>query len=332
VFALVSLVVFSAGAGAGNNQAFPDPVGDYERASDTAYASDITQVQATSADNGDTKIATTLADGVGHMSSGDELDIYVNVDRSASTGSNGFDIVLVARGTSSTPDFQLCRFTQPVTCEAGLQGFGADRAAGNGVHVVEFNLRTATAAVDMYAVSSFPRPGGGNPLIDRAPDTGVYTYSIGADGDNDGVYGYEDLCPTKPARGVNDSNDNGCPGPFKSIKALRRQVAVPFPGFLHLRRLSFVGTIPRGARIVLSGAGRTERLTLGRGGARSKRFQRNLRYGSILKLRITKPGWIGFYAKYTVTRRGGVVTKSEACIPAVGRSKPTKCTKALRGK
>jgi hypothetical protein len=330
--ALGALLVVGGAANARNNQTFPDRAGDYEKASDTAYASDITQVQATSADNGDTKISTTLVDGVGHMSSGDELDVYVNVDRNANTGSGGFDIVLIAQGSAGAPSFQLCRFVQPFTCEAGATGFGADRAAGTGAHVIEFNVRTATPAVDMYVVSSFPRPGGGNPLIDRAPDAGVFTFEVRADGDSDGVHGYLDLCPATKARGVNDSNHNGCPGPFSAIKAFRRQLAVPLSSGLSVHRLAFEGTIPSGATVVLSQGGRRETLKSRSNFVSSRRFKGNLRYGSRLVARITKPGWIGFYAEYKVTRRSGLIPSRLACLPAVGKQTPTKCTKALRGK
>jgi hypothetical protein len=334
VLAVGALLAIGGAASAGNNQVYTDPVGDYEKASDTAYASDITQVQATSQDNGDTKISTTLADGFTHMSNGDELDVYVNVDRRANTGQTGtgFDIVLIAQGTPTTASFQLCRFQQPFTCEAGATGFGADRAAGTAAHVVEFNVRTATPAVDLMVVSSFPRPGGGNDLIDRAPNSGVYTFNIGADKDGDGVNGYLDLCPTKRARGINDVNHNGCPGLFSFIRAFRRQVAVPFSSYLLVRRLAFEGTIPGGARALISGGGRRESRAATPNFVRSRRFQGRLGYGTRLVVRITKPGWIGFYAEYRVTRRSGLVPTRTACLPAIGSQTPTRCSNALRGK
>jgi hypothetical protein len=330
--ALAALLVLSGAASASNNAVFPDPVGDYQQAASDAYASDITQVQVTSADNGDTRISTTLADGVGRMLSGDELDVFIDVDRNNNTGQDGYDIVLIANGGTSAATFQLCRFTQPLTCEAGLEGFGADRPAGTGAHVVEFNLRTASAGLEFYVVSSFPRPGGGNRLFDRAPDAGASNFDIRADGDADGVHGYLDLCPRQGARGVNDANHNGCPGLFNFIKAFRRQVAVPFPGYLQLRKLSFEGPIPPGAKAVISGAGRQETRTTSRGSVRSNRFAGRLPYGARIVVRITKPGWIGFYAEYKVTRGGGLVAKRQACIAAFGSQKPTRCSTSLRGR
>lgn len=333
--AVLALTLTLAGsAGAANHRVWADPVGDSQRVSDSAYASDITQVELTSQDNGDTTIAVTLSDGIGHMSSGDELDVYLNTDRKAGTGENGFENVLVATGGSSGTSFQLCEFVTPFTCHAGLEGFGTDQDAGGGVHVVTFNITTGgISAFDFFAVSSFPRPGDpNNPLFDRAPDSNVLTFAVNADPDHDGVFGSSDKCPKTRVSRVNDGNHNGCPGLFNFIKAFRRQVAVAFSGYLQVRSLSFEGPIPAGTKVQLSSSSRGETLFARSGPVKSRRFRGNVSYGTVLTVRMTKPGWVGLYARFVATRGRGLALRKQACIPATGPQKPTPCSTSLRGK
>ena len=332
---MLALVIGAAGAaGAGNHQIYSDTTGDAQAASSTAYASDIRQVEVTSADNGDTTIATTLADGPGHMSPGDELDVFFNKDRKASTGQNGFDYDLVATGGSSGPSFYLCTLSTPVDCQAGQSGYGSDQNVGSGLHVVTFNLTTKNiAAFDFFVVSSFPNPNdANNPLTDRAPNSGVITYSTGADGDHDGVFGSADKCPTVRVTRATDKNGNGCPGPFGFIRAFRRQVAVPQPGALQLRSLAFEGTFPSGTKVQLTGAGRGETLNSAAGYVRSRRFSgSSVSYGSTVTVQMTKVGWVGLYARYVATRGGGLVLRKQLCIPAYGPKRPVPCSNKLRG-
>jgi hypothetical protein len=346
VLALV-LVAGAGGATSANHQVWSDPVGDYQKASSTAYASDITSVDATLADNGDLSFKTTLSDGVGHMSAGDRLLLFINIDQNSKTGDNGFDIELLAEGQGSgqAPTFSLCRLaTSPVSCEAGLPGFGTDTPTGSGTHVVQFNLTTGCppsglphtkcpATYTFGVISSFPNPNDqNNPLVDIAPNSGIYSFGINDDADHDGVFGNADACPTIRALPKIDKNRNGCPGPFGFIRAFRRQVAVPQPGALQLRSLAFDGTFPAGAKVQLTGAGRSETLTAGDGHVRSRRFSgASLAYGSTLTVRITKPGWVGFFARYVATRGAGLALRSQACIPGFGSNRPVGCSNKLRG-
>jgi hypothetical protein len=321
-----------AGAASGGNQTtYTDAAGDNEHQSNTYYASDIRSVQLTSADKGAVSVAVTLVDADGRMVAGDELRVYVNLDRKASTGDHGYDYELLAVGKSSgQPTFDLCSLASPVTCQAGESGFGAETYPSSGTHVVTFNVTINTPGFDFFVRSAY-QSGSDPTVIDDAPNSGVFTFNANNDPDHDGVYGDGDACPTKSARGVYDSNHNGCPGLFGRISPSRHFTAAVSASSFQLRKLWFDGGIPAGARVQIAGAGRSEALSSVKGFVRSRRFHGAFRFGSVITVRMTKPGYIGFYAQYVVTH-SGLAQRRGLCIPATGKQSPVKCTGALRGK
>jgi hypothetical protein len=288
-------------------------------------------VVVTSSDTGAIRVAVTLVDGDGRMVSGDQLRVYVNIDRNSSTGDNGYDYELLAIGQSSgQPNFDFCSLASPVTCQAGASGFGAETYPSSGTHVITFNTETSSSGFDFFVRSSY-QSGNNAEVTDDAPNSGAYTFNANNDPDHDGVYGDGDACPTKAARGVYDSNHNGCPGLFSRIAANRHFVAGVSASGFQLRKLWFDGGIPAGARVQISGAGRGETLKAVSGFVRSRRFHGAFRFGSVITVRMTKPGYIGFYARYVVTH-SGLAQRQSLCIPATGKQSPVRCTSSLRGK
>jgi hypothetical protein len=332
LLALLGVMLGLAGAaGAGNHVVYPDATGDNGYQSSTNYASDVRSVDVSGTDDGTVHISVTLVDADGRMVPGDELNVYLNTDRK-STGQNGFDYALEASGNpSGQPSFFLCSLGTPVDCQAGLPGYAAETYPAAGTHVVTFNITTGDAAFDFYVLSSYQQPGGSTTLKDLAPNSGAFTYATNADPDRDGVFGAADACPTKTARGVNDANHNGCPGPFAFIGVARHYAATLSSANLQLKKLWFEGSIPAGARVRISSGSRGETLTSGRGYVRSRRFHGTLRFGTVLTVRITKPGYVGFYAHLVVTH-GGLAQRGKKCIRATGSQAPVPCSSSLRGK
>jgi hypothetical protein len=299
------------------------------------YASDIRQVDVSSEDSGNLRVAVTLVDGPARLVQGDRLDVYLDTDRKQSTGQSGFDIDLVAIGKSSgAPDFLLCRLSTPTSCENGVSGFGHDQPTATSTHVVDFNLSTGIPAFDFGVVAQYPNPNNANtPLTDIAPNSGVWTYQLMADPDGDGLHGTSDKCPTKAARGKFDRNANGCPGPFSFIHTQEPHFrAVPQAGSLQLSGLRLTG-LPIGSRVEFAVGSIHERTTVGGSGtARSRRISGGLRYGTGVTIKVTKSAWVGVYLKLVVDRRVGLRSVRKACIPAIGSQSPVGCgNRALRG-
>jgi hypothetical protein len=328
---LVVLGVSSAAASpAGNHLIWSDPTGDNQSQSSTVYASDIRQVELTSQDNGAVKIAITLVDGDGKLVSGDELDVLIDYDRNQSTGDSGFDIELVATGHSgSAATFVLCRLSGTRSCEEGPTDWAHDTpGTTTGTHVVDFNVSAGVAAFDFGVVESYTS--GSTTLKDIAPNSGLYTFELRADPDNDGVQGTSDKCPTVAARGKSDANHNGCPGPFKLIGTKEAHFAgVVFPAFMRLNEVRVTGT-PPGSRVVFSSPKGGDSATVNSSGvAKSRRVKGDFRYGSVITIRITKPQFVGVFLKEKVAR-GGLQVLQRRCIPATGGS-PVKCSGKLKG-
>jgi hypothetical protein len=324
-------VAGATAAGGGNHQIFPDPTGDNQSSSNTVYASDIRQVEMTSQNSGAVKFAVTLVDGDAKLVTGDTLDIYIDYDRKQSTGQNGFDLDLVATGHSgSDTTFVLCRLGQLTSCEEGPSGWAHDQKTADKTHVVDFIVTTGVSAFDFRAIETYT-PSTTTPLTDIAPNSGLFTFETKADPDNDGLYGTADKCPSRPARGKLDSNNNGCPGPFGVIGTREPHFeAALHPTFLHLSDLRVTG-VPPGAKVAFSSprGGDTAKANSS-GAAHSRRAKGDFRYGSVISIKITKPAFVGVFLKVKVNKRQGLGVVRRACIPATGGS-PVKCSSALKG-
>jgi hypothetical protein len=330
---LLATLGIAGGAGGANNTYFQDPVGDNQKAANGAYASDIQQVQATSDDLGNTKIAVTLLDGPARLVGGDELDVYIDYDRNTRTGDQqGFDTELIAEGNASgPPSFFFCYLAAPRTCQQGVPDFGHDTPAGTGRHTVDFNITTGIAAFDFGVIETYTYSG--TTLADVAPNNGLYTFQELSDPDHDRKYGRTDQCPTVRAVGKFDRNNNGCPGPFSRIAPDR-------PGWARAVRAGndglltglFVARLPTGANVAVgTPIGTFSARANSSGMARLWRGTKRVRLGSVFRLRVTKPAWIGVFRVYVLTA-SGLRLRSQLCIPATGSRKAVRCSAKLKGR
>jgi len=316
---------------AGNHTVFTDPAGDAQSSSTTNYAADIRQVDVTSTDVGNLTIAVTLSDADAKLVNGDELSVFVDIDRKASTGdSNGFEYEFVAQGGSSATSFLFCALTPPRSCQEFQSGKASDTATSTTTHIVSFSIATNAAAFDFAVVEGYTQPGQTATLYDHAPDSGIWTFQTKTDPDGDGLYGSGDQCPTVSARGKNDSNNNGCPGPFKLIGTKEAHFSgVVFPSFMRLNKVTVTG-VPAGAKVVFSSPKGGDSAKAGNSGsAKSKRVKGDFRYGSVITIRITKPQFVGVFLREKVARRG-LQLLQRLCIPATGGG-PVKCSAKLKG-
>jgi hypothetical protein len=123
----------------------------------------------------------------------------------------------------------------------------------------------------------------------------------------------------------------GCPGPFKQIKAVLRTVGFATPDATTFRRFALLG-LPPHAKVVIASGSRREELTASNGGvASSKRFTRRLRTGTKIAISVTKPRYVGYFARYRIQAGAKLVGRTR-CIPAYGRQQPTRCTAELLGR
>jgi len=334
VAAACAVALFVGGAAASsasNHIVFSDPAGDNQSTSSSAYASDIRQIDVTSQDDGSVKFAVTLADGPAKLVDGDRLDVLIDYDRNANTGSSGFDIDLVANGHNSTPTtFQLCRYqSTQYSCEVPNFEWAHDTQTATGFHVVDFEVSSGVPAFDFGVIESWT-PSGGTALTDIAPNSGLYTFETKADPDNDGKFGTSDSCPSVRAVGKFDTNGNGCPGPFALIHANDiRAVAVIYPDKLQVRSVWIKG-VPPGASVSFKAPGHSAHARGNSSGtARTNGLTGNYRFGSTFSARITKSGVVGLVLTAKATKRGLKVVNRK-CIPATGGA-PVKCTGKLKG-
>ncbi|MBA3717613.1 MAG: hypothetical protein H0W87_05245 [Actinobacteria bacterium] len=334
--AAASVAVLGGGvasaAKAGNHAVFTDPAGDAQSSSTTNYAADIRQVDVTSTDAGKLTFAVTLFDADAKLVSGDELSVYVDIDRKSSTGdANGFEYQFLATGsTSGTTSFLFCTLIAPRSCQEFVSGNAHDTKTATSTHVVDFAITSNVAAFDFAVIEAYTQPSGTTTLYDFAPDTGRYSFETKSDPDKDGLFGSGDKCPTVPARGKSDPNNNGCPGPFKFIGTKEAHFSgLVFPSFMRLTELRVTGA-PTGAKVAFSSPRGGDSATVnGSGTARSKRIKGDFRYGSVITIRITKPQFVGVYLKETIVKSGLRVVR-RLCIPATGGA-PVKCSDKLKG-
>jgi hypothetical protein len=319
----------ASASSAGNHTVYTDPAGDAQHSSNTNYAADIQQIDVTTKDSGLLTFAVTLQDADAKLVEGDELSVYVDIDRNTKTGdTNGFEYQFIADGSSTGTAFTFCTLLAPRSCREWTTAH--DKPATTNTHVVDFSIPTDAAAFDFVVLEGYTAPNQTGTLYDVAPDTGVYTFETKTDPDNDGIYGYKDKCPTVAAKGKYDANKNGCPGPFAFVATKEAHFSgVIYPSFLRLTQLRINGA-PAGAKVVFSSPKGGESATVnGSGSARSRRIKGDFRYGSMITIRITKPAFVGVYLQETVSK-GGLKVVKRLCIPATGGG-PVACSAKLKG-
>jgi hypothetical protein len=331
--AVMLFVGGAAASRAGNHTVYTDPAGDAQSSSTTNYASDIRQVDVTSTDAGKLTVQVTMADADAKLVSGDELGIFVDIDRKTTTGdSTGYEYEFIAQGAASggTESFLFCSLRTPRSCQEFQSGNAHDTKTGTNTHIIDFSITTNTPAFDFLVVEAYTQPGQTATLYDYAPDSGKHSFETKSDPDRDGLYGSGDLCSTVPARGKNDVNNNGCPGPFKLIGTKEAHFSgVVFSSFMRLNKVLVNGAAP-GAKVRFSSPRGGDSVKANNSGiATSRRVKGDFRYGSLITIRITKPQFVGVLLRERIAKTGLKVV-SRLCIPATGGS-PVKCTAKLKG-
>ena len=90
------------------------------------------------------------------------------------------------------------------------------------------------------------------------------------------------------------------------------------------------------ATVVIQSRSVRERLTANSGGkVTSKRFRKKtMRVGTVFTIKITKAGYIGYWAKLRLQNRLPILRRvgTRLCIPAVGTTAPRPCGTVDRGK
>jgi hypothetical protein len=171
--------------------------------------------------------------------------------------------------------------------------------------------------------------------------TGCESVSV-PDADGDG-YVAGDCDNADPARHpgafeiIGDGIDQDCDGIDAPRPRLVHPVGLDYSSFKHPRsvRLNFltVREVSKGDRIEVRCKGRgcafRKKVRIGRAGHRLMRLtplfkHRKLRRGVVIEIRITRPQWVGKYARIRVTRKLKMVLTTR-CLPP-GSSKPGACT------
>lgn len=171
-------------------------------------------------------------------------------------------------------------------------------------------LGSSTLAVGTHTLIARATDAAGN----SAQASTVLTVLSAADGDGDGVADALDRCPQRKG-GRYDRDHDGCPGPYRRM-SLRPSVqwAIPAHG-IQLTLLALSG-VPAGGRVRLDCARchvhELHRLRLGRRG-HTIRLTRitgpALPAGAAIVMRVTAPGYIGRYLRYTVLQHGSSLSE-----------------------
>ena len=326
----VGLILAVVPASASNSQSFTDP-------SEGGTAPDISAVRVSNDDVGGVDIEITVL-GKPRLSPGDFVAVFADTDGNPGTGNPqvfGADTSLTALGTTSTPQYNFC------TWEAGAfkcSNFGqwSDTSLSTVSHVLRMGLTLGSkknGRMNFTVGSSFTDPTTKAQTFDRAPDNATWVYNIvivQADTDRDGVRGAADKCPRTPA-GRFDRNRNGCPGPYPLINSDPQNPGTASGGQTTFSRVVF-RQVPPGAKVVITAAGVKETVRASSAGsAPSKAMKRSFRDGTVITVRITKPGYVGYHGQLRVGPPQGLKLITRRCIPATGRQAPVRCSKGLRG-
>jgi hypothetical protein len=137
------------------------------------------------------------------------------------------------------------------------------------------------------------------------------------DRDGDGVTDEQDGCPRTPGTA------GGCPPKIVARVAYKYDGSARGVRFRYLR----VSDAPSGARVDVrcSRGCRHQRLTVRAAHTELTSFRRRfMPVGAAIEVRVTKPGQIGTYTRFTVS--AGNVTSTDRCLPP-GSSKPRRTCK-----
>lgn len=384
--ALALLVGGLRSAVGANSGSFTDPLGDYKGGSPDVIGGTIAND-----DSGLITVKINFADGR-PFETGMRAGVLYDVDANSATGdtSTGFEgteywlyvarnegwTFLVWNGSSwvsgGTPasvsvttsatsaQFSINRSAIGNTSKLRYWVFG-NWAANAGtdfdfapdVGAYDFTVLLPSTTTTTTATTTAPSPNP-TPTPTPTPNPGVTPAST-VDTDKDGLIDTKDACP-KTRAGQYDKNNNGCPGPFKSIPLPALRDISPRRTFQELTWWeqgdpAKVGGLPAGAQVqlkvptgvVVNSGGKPRRVSTrwvferGRansGGVfRSKLLLRGNKFlnREAIELRVWKPGWIGYSVAMVIrTRAPLLVFGSRSCIPPTS-SAPRPCKRVGSG-
>jgi hypothetical protein len=254
---VVALALMLAGqAIAGNDQTFTDAGGDNQGAGTDAFAVDITSVQAVSTDDGLLTFTVTIQtppEFGGKLFTGDFVNVWVDGDHDTTTGENGYEVRLTAKGvTDAQPIGEFCRVDADSTvlsCEpAGITAV----ISGPQTQVLTFSFYTGNWFVIQFLTESRFEPN-----VDLAPDSGFFEFDLRTDPDGDGIITQFDRCPNKPA-GNFDTDDDGCPGPLARLPDISIRYDGLSKGFASVSfRVFEIREAPAGTKVKVRAGNRT---------------------------------------------------------------------------
>jgi hypothetical protein len=317
--AVLSLTL-PAASRADNNGYFTDPSGDNQGG--YGLAPDISFVAITTKDAGQVRVQVGLYDPGSRLADGQGVGIFIDWDANAKTGDpklNGIDSEEFAFGSASgQPTFQLCDYSDRWTCSGLKAGEASDKPTGTSLaHVLTFS----TSQSNWFHIKVFVvayKNQAGQLYSDRAPDSGSYSFNVGADPDGDGYSGQGDACPTVPAGKV-DLNKNGCPDRLPVPKYVYGVTGAA--GGLLLSSFQILNA-PNGTTATVRLPGRS--LHRAGSGALAGMAGRTLRVGSSLTILYSHPQRPGRFVVLRVTPHG-LKTVTSGCTQIGSTRKLSRC-------
>jgi hypothetical protein len=305
------VVVLPAASVAANHQTFSDAIGDDSQ----GFAPDITALDVTATDDGGITFKVSINEQNGTFYVGDTLEVLLNTDNNASTGSQGAESGLFVFTSTGKLDFEFCNFNSDGTrtCSTYASNAATDVKTGSNAHVVTFSnsfknwTRISLAVVGLY---QDPKNPGAGTFTDRGPDHGEYVFDLNVDPDGDGITGTAEGCPSFNG-GPLDTDHDGCP-PTLPVPKLSFDRAGSFGGYTAFSRVS-VSNAPRRTSVLARFAGFTSRRT--GPGALPGVSGRRLRIGSLATFIFWRPGAFGEYQIARVTARGFAGVRQGCTLP-----------------
>lgn len=322
---LSSLVMVGAGLGS-NPDTLSDPAGDA-----AGGGADITNVVVSNDASGNISIRVETPNHAA-IATTENIQLFIDLDSSGSTGTNGYERRLRVFGGS-----------QPPIAIETWTGNWVPLAAPSFKGTFDGGLTATISKTDLGVTDSFSYAvitidGKTGDISDLAPNGALserHKYTLSnpvVDSDKDGIVDTKDAC-RQVAAGKYDVNRNGCPGPFRSI---RPRVAFTYEAKNKTTRFTMLAVkgVPVGSTVTLAGAGLKEIIRATSGTALSRKMLgQAFLSGRTLDVKVTKPGLIGYVRRFRIAPSGGLAAGGAAlCIRAQGATSPVACASVDRGK
>jgi hypothetical protein len=173
---------------------------------------------------------------------------------------------------------------------------------------------------------------------DHGPDSGSWSYTLAqppsaGDRDRDGIADARDKCPRASA--VFDFNRNGCTGPFRRMQPDLKFRALGYSSYVTMVSAR-IEDLPPAAQVEIRCRNacrvRQRQQTRAPVIVLTDLNGQRLTRGAVVEILVTRPGWIGYYARIDVRGAPPRPYTTESCIPAIGKRAPMPCSRVDRGK